>query len=111
MTAQERFARMFEHREADRIPIIDSPWNSTLRRWHAEGMPEGVDWRDYFAVDKVAGISVDMTPRYPTRTIEETDEYRIYTTAWGVTQKSFKNRESTPGRAGAVDSGAFLVRL
>ena len=44
-------------------------------------MPEGVDWRDYFAVDKVTGISVDMTPCYPTRTIEETDEYRIYTTA------------------------------
>ena len=54
---------MFEHREADRIPIIDSPWAGTLRRWHREGMPEGVDWRDYFEVDKVFSIGVDITPR------------------------------------------------
>jgi uroporphyrinogen decarboxylase len=32
MTSEERFARMFEHREADRVPIIDSPWAGTLRR-------------------------------------------------------------------------------
>ncbi len=25
MTSHERFARMFAHQEADRIPIIDSP--------------------------------------------------------------------------------------
>ena len=37
MTSWERFKRTFEHREADRIPIIDSPWAGTLRRWRAEG--------------------------------------------------------------------------
>lgn len=96
MTTHERFLRMYQHREADRIPIIDDPWHSTLRRWHAEGLPADADWRDYFGIDKVAGIGVDITPRYPVKTLEETEEYRIYTTAWGVTQKSFKNRNSTP---------------
>lgn len=30
MTSHERFRRMFAHQEADRIPIIDSPWAATV---------------------------------------------------------------------------------
>ena len=96
MTSKERFSRMFEHREADRIPIIDEPWAGTLRRWHREGMPEGMDWRDYFDVDKVQSIGVDITPRYEVKVLEETDRYRIVTTPWGVTLKNFKEMDSTP---------------
>lgn len=96
MTTKERFLRMYRHQEADRVPIIDSPWNGTLARWRAEGMPADADWRDYFGVDKTAEINVDITPRYPCKTLEETDDYVIYTTAWGVTQKSFKQQDSTP---------------
>ena len=96
MTTKERFQRMYEHREADRIPIIDSPWAGTIRRWQNEGMPRDAAWEDYFGVDKTAGISVDITPQYEEKTLEETDEYRIYTTKWGVTQKSFKTQDSTP---------------
>ena len=32
MNSWERFKRMYEHKEADRVPIIDSPWQGTLRR-------------------------------------------------------------------------------
>ena len=96
MTTYERFKRMYEHREADRIPIIDSPWAGTLRRWHREGMPEGVDWRDFFEVDKVLSIGVDITPRYEQKVLEETDRYQIVTTNWGVTLKNFKELDSTP---------------
>ncbi len=96
MTTRERFQRMFEHREADRVPIIDSPWAGTLRRWRAEGMPEGVDWRDYFDVDKVESVGVDITPRYEETVLEDTERYRIVTTKWGVTLKNFKTLDSTP---------------
>ncbi len=96
MTTRERFQRMYEHREADRIPIIDSPWAGTLRRWHREGMPEGVDWRDYFGIDKVESIGVDITPRYEVKVLEDTDRYQIATTPWGVTLKNFKELDSTP---------------
>jgi len=96
VTTRERFQRMYEHREADRIPIIDSPWAGTLRRWHAEGMPEDVDWRDYFDIDKVQNIGVDITPRYEEKVVEETDRYQIVTTPWGVTLKNFKELDSTP---------------
>ena len=96
MTTYERFKRMFEHREADRIPIIDTPWAGTIRRWHSEGMPETVDWTDYFGVDRVAHIGVDITPRYEIKVLEETDRYVIATTPWGVTLKNFKELDSTP---------------
>lgn len=95
MTTHERFTRMYEHREADRIPIFDSPWSETIDRWCAEGMPTR-DYVSYFNLDKVATISVDNSPRYEEKVLEETDEYRIYTTSWGATQKSWKKHGSTP---------------
>jgi len=96
MTSQERIRRMFEHREADRVPITDSPWEGTLLRWRNEGMPAGVDWQDYFDVDKFAVISVDNSPRFPVQTLEETEQFRVTTTPWGVTLKNFKVADSTP---------------
>ena len=95
MTTKERFLRMFEHKEADRVPIIDDPWGG-IRRWQREGMPVGMEWEDYFGVDKIGSIGVDITPQYEKKIIEETKDYTIYTTGWGVTQKEFKEQDSTP---------------
>lgn len=96
MTSRERFARMYEHRAADRIPIIDSPWGATIERWHREGMPQGVDYVEYFGLDRVAHIGVDNSPRYEARTLEETEEYRVHTTSWGATLRNWKHAASTP---------------
>lgn len=96
MTSHERFKRMFEHREADRIPIFDCPWETTLERWHREGMPEGIDFVDYFGLDHVAGVFADTSPRYESTVIKETDEYIISTTSWGATLRNWKHATSTP---------------
>ncbi|NOZ23750.1 MAG: hypothetical protein GXP25_21955 [Planctomycetes bacterium] len=96
MTSHERFKRMVEHREADRVPVIDSPWAATIERWQREGMPKETSYVDFFDLDRTASIGVDISPRYETKTIEETEEYRIYTTAWGATQKNWKHAASTP---------------
>ncbi|MCL2878864.1 MAG: hypothetical protein FWF29_01345 [Treponema sp.] len=96
MTTKERFTRMFEHREADRVPIVDEPWQGTLARWRREGMPADADWRDYFGVDKFERIGVDNSPQYERRIIEENDRFVISTTEWGVTLKNFKIPDSTP---------------
>lgn len=96
MTTHERFARMYAHQEADRVPFCDYPWAGTLQRWHREGLPEGIDWIEYFDLDHVAGVGVDISPQYPQRVIEETDEYIISTTPWGVTLKNQKQVDSTP---------------
>jgi len=87
---------MFEHREADRVPITDNPWAGTLARWKREGMPAGADWRDFFGVDKIEMIRPDISPQYEKKIIEETPDYTIATTEWGVTLKNFKVADSTP---------------
>jgi len=96
MTSKQRFARMYAHREADHVPIIDSPWGATVERWHSEGMPKGVSYVDYFDLDRVCRIATDNSPRYEARVIEETEEYRIHTTSWGATLKDWKHAASTP---------------
>jgi len=96
MNSWERIKRMYEHKEADRIPILDDPWAGTVRRWHKEGMPAGMDWTDYFDTDKIAVIKIDITPRLPVKRLEENDRYYIETSKWGVTMKHFKEEDSTP---------------
>ena len=96
MTSYERFRRMFDHQEADRVPIIDGPWGATIERWQREGMPKDVGYVDFFGLDKVAGIHVDTSPRYPTAVVQETEEYRVTKTNWGVTLRNWKHIASTP---------------
>lgn len=96
MTTRERMLRAIQHKEADRVPISDCPWAGTIRRWIREGMPAGVDYRDYFNIDKIESIGVDMSPRYPVKIIEETEEYVIFVSDFGVTMKQLKQEDSTP---------------
>jgi uroporphyrinogen decarboxylase len=96
MTSQERFARMFAHREADRVPIFDQPWPATIERWRAEGLPADADYAEYFGLDRLAALETDNSPRLPVRVVEETAEYIISTTRWGLTVKNWKHAASTP---------------
>ena len=95
MTTKERFSRMYARKEADRVPILDSPWSQTIDRWVSEGMPTR-DYIGFFDLDRTGRIGADYSPRYPEKVVEETDEYRIYTTGWGATLKSWKHIASTP---------------
>jgi uroporphyrinogen decarboxylase len=96
MTSRERFKRMYEHREADCVPVIDSIWGATIERWQREGMPKDADCVDYFGLDRVGGIWADNSPRFEVKILEETDEYKIHTTSWGLTQRNWKHAASTP---------------
>ena len=88
--------RTYRRQEIDRIMMVDSAWDGTVRRWKNEGMPEDVDWQDYFGFDKIVRIGTDNSPRHPYKVLEETDRYKIVTTGWGQTQKQFKELDSTP---------------
>lgn len=96
LTSHERFLKVYRHEEPDRIPMTDSFWGATLERWRREGLPAGVAPQTFFGFDLTAGISVDNSPRYEQQTVEETDAYRIYTTQWGVTQRTWKHQASVP---------------
>lgn len=96
MTTHQRMTRMYEHREADRVPIIDSPWRSTVERWHQQGLPQGVSYTDYFGMDKTATIFADNSPRFPVEVVEETDEYTVVTSRWGATERQWKHAGGVP---------------
>ncbi len=96
LTSHERFLRMFQHKEADRVPIIDGPWGATIERWQSEGMPAGMSFVDYFGLDKVAHVGADISPRYPSQVIEQTDEYTVHTTSYGATLKDWKHAGGVP---------------
>ena len=96
MTTHERFSRMYEHREADRVPMLGGPWGSTIERWQREGMPEDAVFADYFGMDRTVGVGGDTSPRYDRKVIEETDDYVIARDSWGTTSKNWKHASSTP---------------
>jgi uroporphyrinogen decarboxylase len=97
LTTQERFRRVLDHQQADRVPIWDFPWPGTLARWYREGLPPGIGFAEFFDLDQIARIEVDNSPRYREQVVEETEQYKIYTTKWGATLQEFKHADSTPG--------------
>ncbi|MDD4892259.1 MAG: uroporphyrinogen decarboxylase family protein [Phycisphaerae bacterium] len=96
MTSRERLLAVFEHRTPDRVPVRESPWGATVARWRREGLPADVAPADYFGWDRIFGIGVDNSPRYPARVIEETEEYKIVTTSWGTKRKDWKTHGGVP---------------
>jgi len=96
LTTRARFARMYEHKEADRVPMLGSPWGTTLERWRREGMPPDADFAEYFGLDRVIGVAGDTSPRYEAKVIEETEDYIIRFDSWGTTAKNWKHASSTP---------------
>jgi len=57
VTTHQRMNRMYAHREADRVPVTDSPWGATIQRWRREGLPEGVTCREFFGLDHFVGLN------------------------------------------------------
>ena len=96
LTERERMLRTYRRQEIDRVPMIDSAWAGTIQRWHREGMPQNIAWEDYFGFDRMIRICPNNSPRFERKVLEENDRYIIQTTPWGVTQKSFRELDSTP---------------
>lgn len=96
MTTHERLTCVYNHQNPDRVPMYDGPWLSTLERWQREGLPPNVSPRDFFGWDTIVGFQADNSPRFPVETLEETEEYRIHTTTWGVTMRNWRHHGSVP---------------
>ena len=96
MTPRERMIRTFRHQEVDRIPMMDTAWRGTVKRWQNEGMPLRVDWQDHFGYDHWLRVHPNNSPLYERKVIEENDRYVIATSQWGQTVKQFKALDSTP---------------
>ena len=96
MLSRERIARAYAHKEADRVPIFDVPWLTSLARWEREGMPKGAVFHDFFDMDLICKLEMDNSPRFPETVVEETAEYTIRTDKWGSTYRMLKATMSPP---------------
>jgi uroporphyrinogen decarboxylase len=95
MTSQERVRTAIGRRIPDRVPIHDGPWGATVKRWHAEGLPESKSPADYFGYE-IAAFGADLSPRFPTRVISEDGEFITETTPMGGVRRNHKDYSTTP---------------
>jgi uroporphyrinogen decarboxylase len=95
MTSRERIKAVLEHREPDRVPIHDSPWGSTVSRWHREGLPEEIPVEEYFDYELVQ-FGADLSARFPIQVLEKNDRYILTTTPDGGKRKNFRDYSTTP---------------
>jgi uroporphyrinogen decarboxylase len=96
MTSKERIELIIKHKEADRIPIMDTIWETTISRWHQEGLPADKGPYEYFGYDAWYAIGADITLQLTPETIEENDEYIIARNSDGAINKYWKKSTSTP---------------
>ena len=117
MTPRERFLATMRFKKSDHLPLCE--WlpipDDTIICWLKEGLPlteiigqqeifyscvmlskssNYWDSTKYFGFDKVEWLSIDFgpIPRFVTRTLEETDRYRILIDAGGIKKKLIKGR-------------------
>jgi uroporphyrinogen decarboxylase len=100
MNQQERFLATARFERPDRTFILPPwAWQSTVERWHHEGMPDSIDLASYFDTDREGGVPLAMQgpygphllPPLPRRVVQETDEYQIVVDEEGNTLKLFRD--------------------
>jgi len=81
MNSRERFYAVTHYQKADRLFRWEmGPFEETLKRWRAEGMPEDKTLGQIVGYDgfRVIPVEVRHYPPFEKETLEETDEYVIY---------------------------------
>jgi Uroporphyrinogen decarboxylase (URO-D) len=100
MTPRDLFREIMFYGSFDRMPVIHwKGWPETYVRWHADGMPEGVDEQEYFGtVPRWLSLGGWMgpVPKFEERVLEETEEYVIRQNAEGEVVKDWKHQSNIP---------------
>ena len=95
MTSRDRILCALSHEEPDRIPITDTQWETTIARWHREGLPGDQSPYGYFDYEW-AHHGADISFRLPREVLEETEGWKIIKDEFGATTRVFKGQESVP---------------
>lgn len=113
MTSQERIRAAIARESLDRVPMLEIGfWNETVERFYREGIPRDFVFQsplwgggayhtehtleDYFGLDRIAVMAYDGSLRLEQETLEETETYRIFRNADGLTYKAFQNVTAPP---------------
>ena len=100
MTNRELFQQIMNYGQFDRMPVIHwRGWDETHERWFQEGYPKDCNAHEYFDAAPQwtsFGANLDLFPVFEEKTIEETDEYRIFSDKAGVICQDWKNKSCIP---------------
>ncbi len=99
MTDRERFCKVMEFQQVDRVPNYElGLWSQTIENWWKQGLPEDVlyfSWFEkepYFHIDKrqFARINIDMIPSFKYEVLEEDERTITARHSDGTITKSLK---------------------
>jgi hypothetical protein len=101
VTYRELFLAIMNYDEQRRVPVVHwDIWPETRERWISEGMPPGIDEREYLGAlprwHFVGARLLEPFPPFEEEILEETDEYRVFRAKDGVVQKEWKHRSCIP---------------
>jgi hypothetical protein len=95
LDSRERVRRVLAGESPDRIPVYDAYWETTLARWHQEGLATDVPPQEALGCDIVM-LGGDDTLRLPERVLEEdshaSDGYRLYWDHNGALRRDLHGR-------------------
>ena len=104
MNDRERFLVTMRYQPRDRCPMWDFGfWDETLRRWHADGLPDDVTDNAkaarFFGMDDFdisCGVLVGLVPEFKPAVAKEDDQYRWQRRGDGVVEKWHKHSTTIP---------------
>jgi uroporphyrinogen decarboxylase len=102
MNSRERYLKTMHFAPVDHPPFVlpGGPWGTTLRRWHKEGLPEGVGLDEFFGTEPVrfshVGVETVLFPPFQEKVLEETDRFVVRVNNRGVKVRDFKDMSSMP---------------
>ncbi|OPZ30660.1 MAG: Uroporphyrinogen decarboxylase (URO-D) [Lentisphaerae bacterium ADurb.BinA184] len=102
-TSSQAVDAVLRGRPRDYVPLYDSPWGDTLRKWVLQGMPaddkgNAVDPIEHFGFDLAGcgGWWEWVAKRGQDQVLEETDEWKVVRNGNGAALKWWKNKSGTP---------------
>lgn len=97
MNSRERLLGAILREPIDRVPMMESYWETTVDNFKKQGLPAHVtneNVQEYFGQDEFNCTYVDWSFQYEPCVLEETDEYIITRSDDNVRSKTFKNSPS-----------------
>jgi hypothetical protein len=100
MNDRERYIATVLGEPVDRPPFLLSwgPWDSTRKRWLAEGQPtEVIDHRQPFGPDQpplALPINTGPWPQLSSGILEQDEDYYVALDSWGIRRRYYKHGES-----------------
>jgi len=115
LNSRERFRRTMAFQKVDHPPFREFVgfWEETVNRWYREGLPTWICYggeglghatlglgalTDYFGLEKEERIQIDFEPipRFPRKTLEETERFYIEVDELGIKKTVMKTGTTVP---------------